>query len=172
MCVAVTSCLRLFWHCERAAASRTFWTAGTSRAIRIAMIAITTNSSINVNAPRAAPYRRLMIRPSQEKKVGMRLHGVVRRRRGKLLLQIQVIGARGRALDDLDAQGGGFLAGVVLADQGPGLGRCRRIDDGLGDDGHLVPARRGAGLAVGVKLIRAVLVERRAGLERRAVSLG
>src|SRR6516165_12045106 len=41
-------CLRLFWHCARAAAARTFWTAGTNRAIRMAMIAITTSSSISV----------------------------------------------------------------------------------------------------------------------------
>src|ERR1035438_9705087 len=44
----------LLMHCKRAAASRTFCTAGTSRAIRMAMIAITTSSSINVN-PRLGP---------------------------------------------------------------------------------------------------------------------
>src|SRR4051794_35415595 len=43
-------CLRLFWHLERAAASRTFWTAGSSRPISTAMMAITTSSSISVNA--------------------------------------------------------------------------------------------------------------------------
>ena len=32
------------------AASRTFWTAGTSRPMRIAMMAITTSSSIKVKA--------------------------------------------------------------------------------------------------------------------------
>src|SRR4051812_49781679 len=36
----------------RLALSRTFWTAGTSRAMRIAMIAMTTRSSIRVNAGR------------------------------------------------------------------------------------------------------------------------
>src|SRR5436309_1915336 len=36
----------------RLAASRTFWTAGSSRPIRIAIIAITTSSSISVNARR------------------------------------------------------------------------------------------------------------------------
>src|SRR5215468_4855714 len=46
------SCLRLFVQLMRAAASRTFWTAGTSRPIRIAMIAITTSSSISVKARR------------------------------------------------------------------------------------------------------------------------
>src|SRR5262249_20111602 len=45
-------CLRLFRHFIRAAASRTFWTAGSKRPTRTAMIAITTNSSISVNARR------------------------------------------------------------------------------------------------------------------------
>src|SRR5437879_4554325 len=43
---------RLFWHWVRAAASRTFWTAGRSNPIRMAMIAITTNNSIRVNPRR------------------------------------------------------------------------------------------------------------------------
>src|SRR5438046_190283 len=37
-------------HWVRAAASRTFCTAGTKRAIRMAMMAITTNNSMSVNA--------------------------------------------------------------------------------------------------------------------------
>src|SRR5438876_3432264 len=41
-------CLMLFKLCVRAAAARTFWTAGTSSATKIAMIAITTNSSMSV----------------------------------------------------------------------------------------------------------------------------
>src|SRR5580700_5154935 len=45
----------LFAHLVRAAASRTFWTAGRSRPIRIAMIAITTNNSIRVKARRSRP---------------------------------------------------------------------------------------------------------------------
>src|SRR5688572_12902539 len=45
----MASCLRLFWHWVRLALSRTFWTAGTSRAISTAMMAMTTRSSINVN---------------------------------------------------------------------------------------------------------------------------
>src|SRR5262249_655849 len=52
LCRARPSCLRLFWHCMRAAASRTFCTAGSSRPIRMAMMAITTSSSISVNAER------------------------------------------------------------------------------------------------------------------------
>src|SRR3954462_5081727 len=43
-------CLILLAHFVRAAASRTFCTAGRSRPIRTAMIAITTSSSISVNA--------------------------------------------------------------------------------------------------------------------------
>src|SRR5262245_29715931 len=45
-------CLRLFVHFMRFAASRIFCTAGSSNPIRIAMIAITTSSSIRVNAGR------------------------------------------------------------------------------------------------------------------------
>src|SRR5450432_517588 len=45
-------CLRLFWHCKRAAAARTFCTAGTSKAIKMAMIAITTSNSIRVKPAR------------------------------------------------------------------------------------------------------------------------
>src|SRR5262249_48099356 len=45
-------CLRLLAHWMRAAASRTFCTAGSNRPIRTAMMAITTSSSIRVNAER------------------------------------------------------------------------------------------------------------------------
>src|SRR5438067_1570163 len=52
LCIAMPICLRLLALWVRAAASRTFWTAGSSSPIRIAMIAITTNSSISVKAER------------------------------------------------------------------------------------------------------------------------
>src|SRR5947209_8063227 len=48
---ASTICFMLFWQLMRAAAARTFCTAGNSRPIRIAMMAMTTNSSISVNPP-------------------------------------------------------------------------------------------------------------------------
>src|SRR3954465_14711808 len=48
-------CLRLLVHWLRRAASRAAWTAGSRRAIRTAMMAMTTSSSINVN-----PRRRIM----------------------------------------------------------------------------------------------------------------
>src|SRR3954447_24294523 len=54
-------CLRLFAHCMRAAADRTFWTAGRSRPIRMAMMAMTTSSSIRVN-PRFRAMARLLYR--------------------------------------------------------------------------------------------------------------
>src|SRR5439155_1915171 len=49
LCMANPICFRLLEQDMRLAASRTFWTAGNSRPTRTAMIAITTNSSINVN---------------------------------------------------------------------------------------------------------------------------
>src|SRR5262245_41591179 len=49
---ATPSWWRLLLHEMRAAASRTFWTAGTSRPMRMAMIAITTSSSISVKPRR------------------------------------------------------------------------------------------------------------------------
>src|SRR5262245_24998902 len=57
---------RLFLHWTFAAASRTFWTAGSSRPMRIAMIAITTSSSISVNADRRELVN--MTRPSKKRK--------------------------------------------------------------------------------------------------------
>src|SRR5262249_31388372 len=45
-------CLRLLAHWARAAASRTFCTAGTSKPMRMAMMAMTTSNSISVNARR------------------------------------------------------------------------------------------------------------------------
>src|SRR5215207_11497977 len=46
-------CFSWFWAWVRAAASRTFWTAGSSRPMRMAMMAITTSSSISVNPRRS-----------------------------------------------------------------------------------------------------------------------
>src|SRR5205823_2894957 len=48
--MARPSCFRLLTHWARRAASRAAWTAGSSRAISTAIIAITTNSSIRVKA--------------------------------------------------------------------------------------------------------------------------
>src|SRR5262245_41231436 len=51
------SCLRLLAHRIRLAASRTFWTAGSSRPMSTAMMAITTSSSISVKARRVRGTR-------------------------------------------------------------------------------------------------------------------
>src|SRR5690348_15808958 len=50
--MARPSCLRLFEHDTRLAASRTFCTAGSNMPIKMAMIAITTSNSIRVKAER------------------------------------------------------------------------------------------------------------------------
>src|SRR5579871_3634156 len=54
-------CLRLLTHCARRAASRAAWTAGRSSAIRTAMIAITTSSSISVKPRRLGGQGRTRI---------------------------------------------------------------------------------------------------------------
>src|SRR3954454_19855860 len=61
--MAIPSCLRLFVHWIRRAASRAACTAGSSRAIRTAMIAITTSSSIRVNPAR---FRGVLIASSPD----------------------------------------------------------------------------------------------------------
>src|SRR5438105_943018 len=58
--MAVPICLRLLEQLILAAASRTFWTAGRRRPMRMAMMAMTTNSSISVK-PRI--FRRIRIIP-------------------------------------------------------------------------------------------------------------
>src|SRR5207302_1680501 len=55
--VARPTCLRLFVHERRAAASRTFCTAGSRSPIKTAIMAITTSNSIRVK-----PRQRLKIR--------------------------------------------------------------------------------------------------------------
>src|SRR5262249_17734436 len=57
LCRARPSCLRWLAHFMRAAASLTFWTAASSRPMRIAMMAITTSSSISVNPDRVVEWR-------------------------------------------------------------------------------------------------------------------
>src|SRR5437763_3681622 len=70
-CSPIPICFRLFWHLDRAAASRTFWTAGSSRPMRMAMMAITTSSSISVNADRGRRARKEDIPdpPGREKRM-------------------------------------------------------------------------------------------------------
>src|SRR5437764_15439979 len=61
------SCLRLFWHLARAAASRTFCTAGRSKPMSTAMMAMTTSSSISVNADRRGEDERTINLPILER---------------------------------------------------------------------------------------------------------
>src|SRR4051812_45279547 len=53
------TCFRLLMHWARRAASRAAWTAGRSRAIRTAMMAMTTSSSISVNPLRGRVMAKL-----------------------------------------------------------------------------------------------------------------
>src|ERR1700733_14532571 len=50
--MAMPNCFRLLRHWLRRAASRAAWTAGSSRAMSVAMIAITTSNSIKVKPER------------------------------------------------------------------------------------------------------------------------
>src|SRR5262245_51707055 len=54
LCMARPSCFMLLEQRMRPAASRTFWTAGSNRPMRMAMMAITTSSSISVKPRRTA----------------------------------------------------------------------------------------------------------------------
>src|SRR5262249_23787108 len=62
-------CLRLFCDCMRAAASLTFWTAGSKRPMRMAMIAMTTRSSISVKPVRFIRGRDIRGSLQREKKM-------------------------------------------------------------------------------------------------------
>src|SRR5262249_26977054 len=57
LCMAMPSCFKLLEHLMRAADSRTFWTAGSSRPMRMAMMAMTTSNSIKVKPRRRGGNR-------------------------------------------------------------------------------------------------------------------
>src|SRR5438477_252937 len=102
-------------HLLRAAASRTFWTAGSNRPIRIAIIAITTSSSISVKAPpRRAGRNRGNMRYLP--RIGKRITTDASRDRGdfqSLFRQFDVVcpGRDGHLPADRDQ----FLVGPALA---------------------------------------------------------
>src|SRR5262245_36428657 len=115
----MASCLRLLAHCVRFAASRTFCTAGTSRAMRMAMMAITTSSSIKVKAQR---LRRMVPSCSATQEEvhadGLIIDPLLTPRKGQplrsfLLAAPEQTGAR---VEDLaaDRLGGGGVAVLVL----------------------------------------------------------
>src|SRR5262245_15966023 len=99
VCRARPICLRLFWHWRRAAASRTFCTAGSSRPISTAMMAITTSSSINVNARRTFETVCDMSNSSWKEPDSIKHTSTG---------HLQVVRSRRRRRDDLDTEGGGF----------------------------------------------------------------
>src|SRR4051794_41156488 len=86
----------LFVHCERRAASRADWTAGSSKEMRTAMMAITTSSSISVN-----PRRFLMIDGTFWERIRMGGNPNSSTTRAEL----------GKPDDDKAAEGQGLVAG-------------------------------------------------------------
>src|SRR6516164_7928636 len=80
-CMASPICLRLLLHCVCAAASRTFWTAGRSRPIRMAMMAITTKSSIRVKPDRSRDFVGTGSSLRKDHAAGEAGHGASRRAR-------------------------------------------------------------------------------------------
>src|SRR5688572_24776234 len=124
------------------AASRTFWTAGNSRPISTAMMAMTTSNSIRVK-PRTRPRsRRNMTGPPRSVGTGRDLFG-----------ELEVVGPVGRLFDDLDGQPRRGDARVLGVGEPAGLpGQVADVHRLAGHDGHLVPAGRGAFFLVGEQL--------------------
>src|SRR5262249_26005059 len=127
----------------RLAASRTFWTAGSSKPMRIAMMAMTTSSSIRVKPLRRTRMAVLLSRALRPRKNGDPAPAHFRARRdGKIEfvgpvfrhflddVGLLVKGGRDALLGDRPAGVGGVGAGVALA------GRAV-----AGVDGHPVLAR-------------------------------
>src|SRR5262249_14181373 len=102
----------------RAAASRTFCTAGSSRPIRTAMMAMTTSSSISVNAADRLALASDMRHPPEREKIKALGRGW---RPGCSFGEVEVIGPRGRRFHDFDRQAGGVNAGVLRVGEPPGL---------------------------------------------------
>src|SRR6185437_786411 len=69
---------RLLAHCILAARSRTFCTAGKSKPIKIAMMAMTTSNSISVKAARRAGDRRVYMAAPKNKEYEHRVRFVAR----------------------------------------------------------------------------------------------
>src|SRR5262245_18775197 len=135
------SCLRLFWQLMRAAAARTFWTAGRSRPMSTAMMAITTRSSISVNA--GLLRRRDMGTFLESTRMKSRGHTATESRLTGSLLQVEVVvPGRGAGLD-LFFQVGRVQLGVGLVGQEFGFGVLILGVARDGDaDGDLVSAGR------------------------------
>src|SRR5438132_13782430 len=98
------SCLRLLVHVTRLAASRTFCTAGSNRPISTAMMAITTSSSMSVNARRRGRGSGIMIDLASMKQLP---------RNENLLCILFENNVEGGASGNLHDEAGGF--GVVVS---------------------------------------------------------
>src|SRR5215216_2556868 len=112
-------CFMLFMHFMRFAASRIFWTAGSSRPIRMAMMAMTTSNSMSVKATRlreGAGAKRMTDLREQEvtKRKGARY--CVGQGTRSWIERSELTGGRGLA--------GGRGGGWVLADPDRSADRC------------------------------------------------
>src|SRR5579883_1143381 len=101
--MAKPSCFRLLTHCARRAASRAAWTAGKSRAINTAMIAITTNSSISVK-----PRRRIIKTSPSLDQTGRSLGRVERPGKRQRVIRAQTMQEQGRPKPDVGTSCPGF----------------------------------------------------------------
>src|SRR5437763_1251294 len=117
-------CFRLLTHWERRAASRAAWTAGRSRAISTAMIAMTTRSSIRVKPLLREIMRRALGRV--ESGMGRFLPG---RPGGRRLLDARPLGQLG--------SGPGRRLGVEVAED---VVSFQRELEAVGDAGHVQAA--------------------------------
>ena len=92
------TCRRLFWHDERRAASRTDWTAGSSRPTSVPMIAITIRSSMSVKPRATLPTDLSMALASSRSGTGYRwcLTGKVSRLVRRTIVQMGGVGQPAR----------------------------------------------------------------------------
>src|SRR6059058_3919472 len=94
---------RLLLHFTLFADSRTFCTAGSSRPISTAMMAITTSNSIRVNARRRRKKLHMTRTPKELRDLSLVAH-------------LEIVGSWWRILDHFDAQDGFPRIGVFLVD--------------------------------------------------------
>src|SRR5262249_16562380 len=164
--MAMPICLRLLAHWVRAAASRTFCTAGKRSPMRMAMMAITTSNSMSVKARREDP-RCFMVFPPEEVEPWNGLGPL------PLLAHLEVVGVRHRFLDPLDGQIRRSRVGILRVDPGPRRGRSPPLPfPGLlrDDDHHLVPPGRSARPLGGLQFVISLLVDDPVGLVLRGIS--
>src|SRR4029077_3378750 len=127
------SCLRLLLHDMRVDASRIFWTAGNKSAMRMPMMAITTNNSMSVKPDPFRPVLRAIIRDSCAEEEGEEqkrrpLGGHFRRSPG-LRRHFQVVSAGFGIRQPLFLKGRLGGVAVLFTDKPFGIRRICRVAD-------------------------------------------